>query len=329
MANAMSAEGEVLSQDEVDALLQGVDNGAVDLSAAPVSGPVQTYNMAEHVRVVRGRMPALELINERFVRQLRTGLYALLRRTPEVNVAQVQSQRFSEYRQTLHMPTSMNQVRFNPLGGTALVVFDSRLVFALVDAFFGGIGGNAAIEGREFTPSESRVIQMLLRQVLADLQAAWSPVMPLRPEFVSAESNPMFLNSAAPGEVMIVTSFRIQIDGCGGEMHVTMPYSQIEPIRETLESGLQGESKAQDGDWSPQLRTHAGDMEVAIVPVLGQSTLTVEKLLSLKAGDMIPCDFEGDVTLYAEGVAAARGKYCASRGKQAVQVRELLLPSQG
>lgn len=324
----MSSEGEILSQDEVDALLKGVDNGAVDLSAAPAPATVQTYNMAEHVRVVRGHMPALELVNERFVRQLRVGLYNLLRLTPEITISPVQTPRFSEFRQSLHVPTSMNQVRLNPLGGTALVTFDPRLVFAMVANFFGGFGGSAAIEGREFTPTESRVIQMMVKQVLADLQSAWSPVMPLRPEYLSSEFNPMFLNTAAPGEVMIVTTFRIELEGGGGEMHVAIPYSQLESIRDRLESGLQGEHSVQEGSWGAELRAHAGDVEVQLVPVLGRSTLTVEKLLSLKAGDMIPCDFEGDVTLYAEGLAAARGKYCASRGKQAVQVRELLLNSQ-
>jgi flagellar motor switch protein FliM len=300
----MSSDGEILSQGEIDALLKGVDNGAVDLSAASAPGVAQPCDVGTYMRVLSGRMPTLELINERLARQLRAGIYNT---------------------QSLHLPASLNLVKLNPLRGTALVVLDSRLVSAMVDNFFGGFGRHSTIEGREFTPTESRVVQMLLQQVLADLQVAWSPVMALQPEYLGSELNPMFVNVATPAEVMVITSFRIELEGGGGELHVTMPNSMLEPIRELLDAGFQSDRAERGGGWSRQLRAHAEDLEIEMVPVLGRSTLTVEKLLSLKAGDMIPCDFEGDVTLFAEGMAAARGKYCSSRGKQAVQVRELLL----
>ena len=319
------SDGDILSQDEIDALLKGVDNGAVELSAGGVAGCAQPYNMGTHVRIVRGRMPTLEMVNDRMARQLRQGLYSLLRRTPEISVSPVQVHKFSEYTQTLHLPASLNLVRLNPLRGTALVVFDSRLVFAMVDNFFGGFGRHAKIEGREFTPTETRVIQMLLQQVLGDLSLAWAPVTPLQPEYVSSELNPMYVNIAAPSEVVVITSFRIELEGGGGELHVTMPYSMLEPIRELLDSGFQGDRAEHDGRWAQQLRSQVQDVEVQLVPVLGRSTLTLDRLIGLKAGDMIPCDFDGDVTLLAEGKPAARGKYCSSRGKQAVQVREVLL----
>jgi flagellar motor switch protein FliM len=321
----MSSESDILSQGEIDALLKGVDDGAVDLSAASASGVPHPYNIATHVRIVRGRMPALELVNERFVRQLRQGIHNMLRRTPEISIAPVQVHKFGEYLQTLRLPASLNLVKLNPLRGTALVAFDSRLVFALVDKFFGGMGRHDGIEGREFTPTEERVIQMLLRQVLVDLQAAWMPLLAMQPEHVGSEQKPMFINAIAPSEVVVINTFRIEPEGGGGgELHVTMPYSMLEPIRDLLDSGVQTDGAESDGRWTRQLHAHAQDLEIEVVPVLGRSTLTVEKLLSLKAGDMIPCDFEGDVTLVAEGIVAARGKYCSSRGKQAVQIRELL-----
>lgn len=319
------SDGDILSQDEIDALLKGVDNGAVELSTGAEPGAAQPYNMGTHVRIVRGRMPTLEMVNDLMARQLRHGIYNLLRRTPEISVSPLKVLKFSEYTQTLHLPASLNLVRFNPLRGTGLVVFDSRLVFAMVDNFFGGFGRHAKIEGREFTPTESRVIQKLLQQVLGDLQAAWAPVTALQPEYVSSEINPMFINIAAPSEVVVISSFRVELEGGGGELHVTMPYAMLEPIRDLLDSGVQSDRSERDNRWAQQLRSQVEDLEISMVPVLGQSTLTLEKLLNLKAGDMIPCDFEGDVTLYAEGMAAARGKYCSSRGKQAVQVKELLL----
>ena len=319
----MTVGAEILNQDEIDALLRGVDDGAVPTAPPPETpGEVRAYDIATQVRLVRGRMPTLEMINDRFARQFRIGLFNMIRRTAEISVAPVRVQKFSEYIQNLHLPTSLNLIRLNPLRGTALLVLDATLVFALVDNFFGGNGRYAKIEGREFTMTEGRVIQMVLRQAFADLTEAWNIVTSINLEYLNSEINPHFANIVSPSEIVVVTSFKVDLEGGGGELHVTMPYAMIEPIRDQLDSGVQSDRMERNDSWTHALREEIEEAEVDIVPVLGKSSLSVGRLVDLKPGDVIPCDFDGHVTLYAEGVPVLRGSYGASRGQQAVKVTQ-------
>jgi flagellar motor switch protein FliM len=319
----MTMAAEVLNQDEIDALLRGVDDGAVPTApAAEIPGEVRPFDIATQVRLVRGRMPTLEMINDRFARQFRIGLFNMIRRTPEISVAPVRVQKFSEYTQNLQLPSSLNLIRINPLRGTALLVLDATLVFAIVDNFFGGSGRYAKIEGREFTMTEGRIIQMVLRQAFADLTEAWNIVANINLEYLTSEINPHFANIVSPSEIVVVTAFKIELEGGGGELHVTMPYAMIEPIRDQLDSGVQSDRMDRDDSWTQSLREEIEEAEVDVVPVLGKSLLSVGRLVDLKPGDVIPCDFDGNVTLYAEGVPVLRGSYGASRGQQAVKVTQ-------
>src|ERR1700744_43676 len=230
---------EVLNQDEIDALLKGVDNGAVatQTDEGPANpGEVRPFDLATQTRLVRARMPTFEMINERFARLFRVSLYNLLRRSPEISVAPVAIKKFSEYVHTLHVPTNLNMVKINPFRGTALVVLDPKLVFAVVDNFFGGSGRHAKIEGREFTPTEQRIIHMMLRSVFANLHEAWSHIAPIEVEFLQSEINPHFANIVSPSEIVVITSFHVELDGGGGDLNITMPYSMLEPLREILDA---------------------------------------------------------------------------------------------
>jgi flagellar motor switch protein FliM len=292
-------------------------------AAAPVpSGEVRPFDLATQTRLVRGRMPTLEMINDRFARLFRIGIFNMLRRTPGIGVAPVVVQKFSEYTQNLHVPSSLNLVRFNPLRGTALMVLDATLVFSIVDTFFGGNGRYAKIEGREFTLTEGRVIQMVLKQAFDDMAEAWNIVAGINIEYLSSEINPHFATIVSPSELVVVSSFRIDLEGGGGELHVTMPYAMLEPIRDVLDSGMQSDRMDRDESWTQTLREEIEEAEVEMVPVLGRASLTVGKLVDLRPGDIIPCDFDGSVMLVAEGVPVARGNYGASRGQQAVKVTQ-------
>jgi flagellar motor switch protein FliM len=314
---------EILNQDEIDALLRGVDDGAVPTAPAPENpGEVRPYDIATQVRLVRGRMPTLEMINDRFARQFRIGLFNMIRRSPEISVAPVRVQKFSDYTQNLHVPSSLNLIRLNPLRGTGLLVLDATLVFAIVDNFFGGNGRYAKIEGREFTMTEERIIQMVLRQAFADLTDAWNIVAEVKLEYLSSEINPHFANIVSPSEIVVVSALKIDLEGGGGEMHITMPYAMIEPIRDQLDSGVQSDRMERNDSWTQALREEIEEAEVDVVPVLGRTSLTVGRLVDLKPGDIIPCDFDGHVTLFAEGVPVLRGSYGASRGQQAVKVTQ-------
>jgi flagellar motor switch protein FliM len=315
---------EILNQDEIDALLKGVDDGAVPTEAEPPPDPgvARPYDLATQVRLVRGRMPTLEMINDRFARLFRIGLFNMIRRTPEIAVEPVKVQKFNEYIKNLHVPSSLNLIKINPLRGTGLLTLDATLVFAIVDNFFGGNGRYAKIEGREFTQTEGRIVQMVLRQAFADLTEAWSVVSAIGVEYLSSEINPHFANIVSPSEIVVVNSFKLELDGGGGEMQIVMPYAMIEPIRDLLDSGVQSDRMEHDENWNRALRSEVEDAEVELVPVLGHAHLTIGRLVDLKPGDVIPCDFDGDITLFAEGVAVLRGGYGVSRGQQAVKVSQ-------
>ena len=316
---------EILNQDEIDALLKGVDDGAVDTTPPPDPSVARDYDLATQVRIVRGRMPTLEMINDRFARLFRIGLFNMIRRTPQMAVAPIKVQKFTEYTQNLHVPSSLNLVKMNPLRGTALLTLDARLVFAIVDNFFGGNGRYAKIEGREFTLTEGRIVQMVLRQAFADLTEAWSICTPISIEYLNSEINPHFANIVSPSEIVVVTSFKIELDGGGGELHVTMPYAMIEPIRDLLDSGVQSDRMEHDESWNRTLREEMEEAEIELVPVLGHSTVSLGRLVDLKPGDVIPCDFDGEVTLFAEGVPVLRGGFGVSRGQQAIKVSQRIV----
>jgi flagellar motor switch protein FliM len=316
---------EVLNQDEIDALLKGVDNGAVltvPPTSEPAPGEVRAFDLATQTRLVRGRMPTLEMINDRFARLFRIGMFNMIRRTPEIAVAPVEVIKFSEYTQNLRVPSSLNLVRINPLRGTALMMLDAKLVFSVVDNFFGGTGRQAKIEGREFTLTENRVIQMVLKQSFVDMVEAWNIVAGINIEYLSSEINPHFATIVSPSELVVVSSYKIGLEGGGGDMHMVMPYSMIEPIRDVLDSGMQSDRMDRDERFTQTLREEIEEAVVEIVPLLGRASLTVGRLVDLKPGDVIPCDFDGHVTLIAEGVPVVRGSYGASRGQQAIKVTQ-------
>jgi len=316
------SDDKILDQAEIDALIHGVDSGAVNIAAPPAPNEVRSYDFNNQMRIVRGRMPTLEMINERFARIFRSSLYNLLRRSPEISVQQLQVKKFSEYVHTLHVPTNLNMVKINPLRGTALVVLEPKLVFATVDNFFGGTGRHAKIEGREFTATEQRIIHMVLRNVFSDLREAWSHVYPIELEFVQSEINPHFANIVSPSEIVVITSFHIELDGGGGNLHVTMPYAMIEPLREVLDAGVASDRVDNDERWAICLREEIEDAEVQLSTRLGRCDISLAALLSLKPGDIVPCDFLGKVTLLAEEVPIFRGSFGLSHGVQAVKVEE-------
>ena len=318
------ATDKILEPAEIDALIKGVNSGTVSTQPAALPGEVQAYDFREPRRAVRGRLPGLDMIYERFARAFRVSLYNLLRRSADITVQPLKFEKFGDYMQTLPTPTSLNLVRVSPLRGTALVVLEPSLVFTIVDHFFGGNGRSWKIEGREFTATEQRIIHMLLRSVFADLRDAWAPVANIELEYLQSEVNPQFAPIESPTELVLISSHRIELAGGGGEMHVTLPYSMIEPLRETLDAGLPSSRVERDPRWSSGLREEIEEAEVELRMLLGATSLTLADLLNLKPDDVLPCDFTGKVTLCAEDVPVFRGSFGLSRGQQAVKVEERL-----
>ncbi len=312
---------EHLSQDEIDTLLNGVDSGDVDTEtdAAP-EGEAATYELGSQDRIIRGRMPTLDMINERYTRYLRISMYNMLRRTVEISVSGVSMIKFSEYVRGLFMPTSLNLVNINPLRGTGLFVIDPNLVFALVDNFFGGDGRyHTRIEGREFTPTENRVIQLLLELLFEDLSKSWEPVMNLDFKYLNSEVNPQFANIVSPTEVVVVQKFKMELEGGGGEFHVVMPYSMLEPIRELLDAGMQSDQANVDQRWTNSLKEELKEAIIELDSTMCNTKMTIAEVLNLNEGDVIPIDMPDVVTVRAAKIPIFRGVLGNSNGKNAVQ----------
>ena len=319
------SNNDLLSQEEIDALLHGVDSGDVEVATGgqPVEDGVRTYDFAAQDRIVRGRLPTLETINERFARSFRTSLFNLLRRSSDIAVAGVQMLKYSEFVHTLFVPTSLNLIRVAPLRGKGLVVLDPKLVYGVVESFFGGSGRfQTKLEGRDFTPTENRVIQMLLDLAFRDLSDAWKPVLEVQFEHVGSEINPLFVNVVGPSEAVVVTSFAIDIEGGGGEMHLVLPYTMLEPIRDLLDAGLQGAAADRDERWALALKDEVLAARVDVCAVFAESTLTVRELSELEPGDIIPIEMPEFVDVATDGITLFQARLGASRGNYAVQVAE-------
>ncbi|WP_325891977.1 flagellar motor switch protein FliM [Grimontia sp. NTOU-MAR1] len=321
---------DLLSQDEIDALLHGVDDVEEDEQDSGGDGggdiaSASNFDFSSQDRIVRGRMPTLELINERFARHMRISLFNMMRKTAEVSINGVQMVKFGEYQNTLFVPTSLNMVRFRPLKGTALVTMEARLVFILVENFFGGDGRfHARIEGREFTPTERRVIQMLLKLIFEDYKDAWAPVMKVEFEYLDSEVNPAMANIVSPTEVIVVSSFHIELDGGGGDFHVVMPYSMVEPIRELLDAGIQSDKMDTDKRWSKALQDEVMDVEVALTAKLLETSLSLRDLMELEAGDVIPVKMPDACTVFIEDLPTFRGKMGQSNDNLAIKITDKL-----
>lgn len=316
---------DILSQDEIDALLHGVDDVVDDAPEQPKSQGVKAFDFSSQDRIVRGRMPTLELINERFARHMRISLFNMMRRTAEVSINSVQMLKFGEYVHTLFVPTSLNMVRFRPLKGTALITLEARLVFILVENFFGGDGRFPnKVEGREFTPAERRIIQMLLKLIFGDYKEAWGPVMDVEFDYLDSEVNPAMANIVSPTEVVVVSSFHIELDGGGGDVHITMPYSMLEPIRELLDAGVQGDKSDTDMRWGKALREEIMEINVDLRAKLLDVDLTLRDLMNMKAGDIIPVDMPESLLVYVEDLPSFRAQLGQANDNLALKITERL-----
>jgi len=317
---------DILSQDEVDALLNGMGGDEIETEVeVEDDGSARGYNFGNEDRIIRGRMPTLEMINERFGRYLRISLFNMLRRSAEISVGSVQVMKFSEYIHTLFVPTSLNVFHMHPLRGSGLVVFEPKLVFTILDNYFGGEGRfQARIEGREFTSTELRVIHMVLEICFEDYIEAWSPVMEIAFEFVNHEVNPQFANVVSPSEVVVISTFHVELEGGGGDIHITLPYAMIEPIRELLDTGIQSDSSSDDGRWKKSMREEVLQADVTLAAELTDVTMDLKDILKLKAGDVLPIKMPKTVVGKVEGIPIFNATYGEHKNQAALKFVNLV-----
>ncbi|SAK99414.1 flagellar motor switch protein FliM [Caballeronia temeraria] len=319
---------EFMSQEEVDALLKGVTGEIDQVSDESKPAGVRPYNIATQERIVRGRMPGLEIINDRFARLMRVGIFNFMRRSAEISVGPVKVQKYSEFTRNLPIPTNLNLVHVKPLRGTSLFVFDPNLVFFVVDNLFGGDGRfHTRVEGREFTQTEQRIISKLLNLVFEHYATSWRSVKPLQFEYMRSEMHTQFANVATPNEIVIVTQFTIEFGSTGGTLHICMPYSMIEPIRDVLSSPIQGEALEVDRRWVRVLSQQVQSAEVELTVDLAEVRSSFEQLLSMKAGDVLPIDIPEHVVAKVDGVPVMECGYGIFNGQYALRVQKMISAS--
>ena len=317
---------QILSQDEVDALLQGITGESQKLDAEEEQvGGIREYNLASQERIVRGRMPTMEIINERFARNIRIGLFNFIRKSPEVAIGGIKVQKYSAFLREIVVPTNFNIVSVKPLRGNGLIVCDPTLVFAVIDSLFGGIGKfHARIEGRDFSATEQRVILRLVEVITAEYRKAWHGIYPLELEFQRSEMQPQFANIATPSEIVVSTSFTLEIGETSGTVYFCIPYATLEPIRDVLYSTTVGDSTEPDRRWVNLLTHQSQAAEVELVAELGSAPATVEQLLAFKPGDFIELDLDPLIKVKIDGVPIYDCNYGTSNGKYAIKVEKML-----
>jgi flagellar motor switch protein FliM len=317
---------QILSQDEVDALLQGITGESQKLEQEEVQqGGIRNYDIASQERIVRGRMPTMEIINERFARNIRIGLFNFIRKSPEISIGGIKVQKYSAFLREIVVPTNFNIVSVRPLRGSGLIVCDPTLVFAVIDALFGGAGKfHTRIEGRDFSPTEQRIITRLVEVVTEEYKKAWSGIYPLELEYQRSEMQPQFANIATPSEIVVATSFTLEIGDTTGTIHFCIPYATLEPIRDVLYSTIQGDSNEPDRRWVTLMKQQIQDAKVEIVAELAQAPATVEQLLSFKPGDFIELDLSAGIQAKVVGVPIFDCHYGTSNGKYALKIDHML-----
>jgi flagellar motor switch protein FliM len=311
-----------LSQEEVDALLKGV-TGETDDAPTEASDPggVKRYDLGRQERIVRGRMPTMELINERFARYLRIGLFNYMHKGVEVSVGPIKVQKYNEFIRNLVVPTNLNLIQAKPLRGTGLIVLDPNLVFLVVDNMFGGDGRfHTRVEGRDFTATEQRIIQGLLGVVFEEYEKAWQPVYPLAFEYVRSEMNTQFANIATPSEVVICITFNLEFSGNTSELHICLPYSMLEPIKDLLYSAMHSEEASSDNRWTGMLTRQLQTAEVELVATLGSTSITLGEIINMKAGDIIPLTIEESIQATVDGVPVVESRYGIRNGQYALKI---------
>ncbi len=320
----------ILNQDEVDALLRGLQGEEVETETEAVEedSNVVTFDLANQDRIIRGRMPVLEIINDRFARQLSHNLATILRKRLDINPTSVDMTKFGEFMRSLPVPTSINIFRMNPLRGNALLIVDTRLVFAFVENFFGGTGTQPKVEGRDFTPIEQAIVKKVVLTSLEELEDAWKPVHDIRIEYQRTEINPQFASIIPPSDVVVVVSFEVELENAIGNLILALPYATIEPIRSKLYASYQSERLEIDQAWLNRLKDRLLQTPLELLVSLGSTEITPRQLLNLEEGDILLFDNDTQEPLLAEveGIPKFYGKPGQIKGNKAFIIQKEYSP---
>ncbi|MHC1789286.1 flagellar motor switch protein FliM [Solidesulfovibrio sp.] len=314
----------ILDQDEVDALLRGLSGGEIEAETDILEDDsgVVVFDLSNQDRIIRGRMPVLEIINDRFARLASNAMANAMRKRADVNPISIDMSKFGDFMRSLPVPTSINIFKLDPLRGNAILVVDSRLVFAMVESFFGGAGSQPKIEGRDFTPIEQAIINRVVRIALENMEESWQPVHEVHIELVRSEVNPQFAAIVPPSDVVVVVTFEVELENAIGSLIVCLPYATIEPIRSKLYASFQTERLEVDHAWIARFKERLMETPVELLVRFGRSQITGRQLLSLKPGDILMLNNDVDDLLEAEiqGVRKFKGIPGMVKSNKAFQI---------
>jgi flagellar motor switch protein FliM len=319
----------ILNQEEVDALLRGISGGEIETETPDLSdlSDIVNYDLTSQDRIIRGRMPTLEMTNEKFARMFRTTLSSLLRKVTSVSAISVDMLKFGEFLKTIPMPTSMHLFKLEPLRGSGLMIVESKIIFMLVDIIFGGTGKSAfKIEGREYTAIESNIIKKVVLSALGDIEKAWQQLIDIKTVYQRSEINPQFAQLVSPTDVVVVSNFEIEVEYSSGIISLCIPYAALEPIRDKLQAGYQSEQMEADKTWTNRFKAGLFASKVGIVTNLGQMQIYMGEVINLKKGDVIPLDryVTDPLDIFVEGIMKFRGNPVTYKGNQAIQVSHVI-----
>lgn len=315
------AEEKLLSQEEIDTLLSGVDTDALtppSQADEPETDSVRLYDFTRQQYSENMRLPGLDLLNERFARRFRVGLFNLLRCSVDIHARPIKPQAFSKFMNQLPMPTSMNIVNVRPLNGVAMFVLDAQLVYTLVDLFFGGNGKAVAkAEGRDFTATEIRIVRAFLRQTFTDLSSVWEPVLPLEFRYERFEQNPRFATILNPDELVVESAYSVDLEGAQGLFRILFTASMLEPIQTQLASNYQ-EAPPNRNDMGEVDHGYLEDIKTDLVARFGTFELTIGEIMSLEPGATFVLDGDSVTTVLASDTVLGTGRAGVKDGNYGV-----------
>lgn len=321
---------QVLSQNEVDALLNAVSDGRVegpDTGKKGDASGIVHYDLANQDRIIRGRMPTLDIIHDRFIRLFRISLSAALRKVANIGVNSSGPIKFGEFMNSLPLPSCLNILRIEPLRGSAVMVIESKLLYALVDSLFGGSDvPYTKIEGKDFTQIEIKVARRIVMSAVEDLEKAWAPVFPIKITYSRTEINPQFVAIVPPSDVVISTAFDIELEKISGSIKLVFPYSTLEPIKSKLSVGFQNEQLEVDHIWINRIKSQLMNTNVNLVCNMGNCWINLQDLMELNKGDILILDRDADkpLDILVEGIHKFKGVPGIIRGNKAIKVTEII-----
>ncbi|MGE3319273.1 MAG: flagellar motor switch protein FliM [Candidatus Berkiella sp.] len=313
---------QILNQDEIDALLNYKENDFNDKDSVDPSIP-QEFDITNQEKSIQGKIISLGIINEKFSRSVRNSLYQFLKKPVDISIAKIKITRFNEYIKSLPCPSSINLFKMNPLKGTSMFIFNARLIYSFVDSYFGGEGRTQfKSDIKEFTPTELRIIKLLLDNFYKDLKDAWSSFIDIQFETKHTESDPSMINHFNDDDIFIISKFRVELEGSGGEFDICLPYSMIEPITELFDVGLDSVNDKANEKWESLLRSHLQEVKIDINCVLAKKRILLREIMKFKDGDIINIEIPEDITVKAGDRAIFSASFGTYETKYAIKVNE-------